>query len=308
MAFFVCKNAHLPMLEWNDLSVILAVGRAGTLSGAARHLGLNHSTVFRKVNAIEERASVRFFDRLQSGYRLTEAGEAAVACAERIESEVHALGREILGQDTRLQGHVRVTAMEGLASLVLPAPLAEFSRLHPGLAIEIVGTAATLDLTRREAEVAVRATRKPPESAFGRKICKFRFGIYSASSYIDGREHDPLGRLDWCHLQGIEAWLVPAVFKKRKDVDEHTVMTGSSIVSVVEAVAAGAGVTMLPTYVGEADERLVRVGELLDPLTLDLWLLTHPDLRHTARVRALMEFLYEVLLERRDVFEGVSRD
>src|SRR5690606_25420775 len=116
----------------------------------------------------------------------------AVRCAERIESEVQALGREILGQDMRLQGHVRVTAMEGLASLVLPGALAEFSRRNPGVTIEIVGTLSALDLSRREAEVAVRATRKPPESSFGRKICSFRFGFYAAPRYLEGREDVPL--------------------------------------------------------------------------------------------------------------------
>lgn len=292
------------MLEWNDLAVILAVGRAGTLSGAARHLGLNHSTVFRKVGAIEERSGVRFFDRLPDGYRLTEAGEAAVRCAERIESEVQALGREILGRDMRLQGHVRVTAMEGLASLVLPGPLAEFSRRHPGVSIEIVGTASALDLSRREAEVAVRATRKPPESSFGRKICSFRFGIYAAPRYLEGREDVPLAQRDWCMLQGTADWLVPAVWKKRSDAEGRTVMTASSIVGVVEAVAVGAGMALLPSYVGEPDPRLVRVGTFLEHLTLHLWLLTHPDLRHTARVRTLMDFLHEVLLERRAIFEG----
>jgi DNA-binding transcriptional LysR family regulator len=239
-------------LEWNDLAVVLAVGRAGTLSGAARHLGLNHSTVFRKVNAIEERVAVRFFERLPNGYRLTEAGEAAVACAERIESEVHSLGREILGQDTRLQGHVRVTAMEALASLVLPGPLAAFSRRHPGVSIEIVGTRSSLDLSRREAEVAVRATRKPPETSFGRKICSFRFGIYGSPDYLEGKENMPPSQLDWCLLQGIAHWFVPSIWKKRTDADERTVMTGSSIISVVEAAAAGAGITPLPTYLGDS--------------------------------------------------------
>ena len=292
-------------LEWNDLALILAVGRAGSLSGAARHLGVNHSTVFRKVNAIEARLGVRFFDRLPSGYRATEAGEAAMGCAERIESEVHSLGREILGQDMRLQGHLRVTAMEGFSSMVLPGPIAEFSRRHPGVRIELVGTVAALDLNRREAEVAIRATRSPPESAIGRSICDFKFAIYAAPSYLDGREHVPLAKLDWCLLRGIAAWLVPAVFKKPEEVDERTIVTGSSILSAVEATAAGAGVTLLPTYLGEADDRLVRV-RILEERTLRLWLLTHADLRHTTRVRVLMDFLYDFLLERCDLFDPPS--
>jgi DNA-binding transcriptional LysR family regulator len=290
-------------LEWSDLAVILAVARAGTLSGAARHLGLNHSTVFRKINAIEERTGVRFFDRLPSGYRATEAGEAAMTCAERIESEVHTLGREILGQDMRLQGHVRVTAMEGLAAQVLPGPVAEFVRQNRGVSVEIVGTVSALDLSRREAEVAVRATRKPPENAVGRKICDFQFAVYAAERYLQGREDLPLHEHDWCMLKGINAWLVPVLFKKLKDVEEQTVLTCSSIIGVVEAAMAGAGLTLLPCYVGEAEPRLVRVGAPLPQLTLKLWLLTHPDLRETVRVRALIDFLYDVLLQQRELFD-----
>jgi len=293
-------------LEWNDLAVILAVGRTGSLSGAARHLAIDHSTVFRKVNAIEERVGVRFFDRLPSGYRVTKAGEAAMQSAERIESEVHTLGRELLGQDTRVQGHVRVTAMEGLAALVLPGPLGALSRLHPGLSIEIVGTVASLDLSRREAEVAVRATRKPPDTSVGRKVCRFRFCVYGAPSYLEDRADVPLAELDWCFLAGVHDWLVPAVWKKRSHADDRTVLTGNSTISVTGAVAAGAGVALLPTYVGEADRRLVRVGTPFEHLTLDLWLLTHADLRHTARIKVVVDFLHDMLVERRALFEATK--
>lgn len=96
--------------DWNDLAVILAVCRSGSLSGAARILGHNHSTVFRKINAIEEKTGVRFFERLPHGYVMTEAGQTAMRYAERIESEVHALGREVLGQDLQLRGNIRVTS------------------------------------------------------------------------------------------------------------------------------------------------------------------------------------------------------
>lgn len=294
------------MLEWSDLSVILAVARTGTLSGAARNLGINHSTVFRRVNAIEERVGVRFFERLPSGYRLTEAGEAAVGCAERVETEVHALGREILGQDARLQGRVRVTTMEGLAALVLPGPLAAFSRMHPGLSIDLVGTVSSLDLSRREAEVAVRATRSPPESSYGRKICDFSFGLYTSPEYLESHADVPLAERDWCLIGGFDTWLAPMVWGKRRDKEQRIVFTASSIISVARATASGAGMSALPTYVGDADPGLVRVGELLHHLKLQLWLLTHPDLRKTARVKALMDFLYGFLGDRRALFEGTQ--
>jgi DNA-binding transcriptional LysR family regulator len=294
-------------MEWSELEVILAVCRAGSLSGAARKLDLNHSTVFRKINAIEERTQVRFFERMASGYQMTAAGETALVHAERIENEMHALGREVLGQDTRLEGRIRVTAPEGMAAILLPEALVRFSQQHPGVSVEIVGTADALDLSKREAEVAIRATRKAPESALGRRVCPFRFGIYGAPSYLDEREGEELAalaELDWVLLTGMEKWLVPRVWKKQVDARERTILSSSSIVSVVNATARGAGVTMLPYYLGEEEPRLRRVGGPLEDWQLELWVLTHPDLRHTVRVKALMSYLYDFLRERRHIFEG----
>jgi len=133
-------------LDWNDIAVILAVCRARSLSGAARALGQDHSTVFRKVNAIEQRTRVRFFERLPHGYEMTEAGETALRYAERIEAEVHALGREVLGRDMRLQGKVRLTAPEGFSIHLAPKLIAEFRALNPGVSVEIAGAAAASDL------------------------------------------------------------------------------------------------------------------------------------------------------------------
>lgn len=291
-------------LEWSDLAVILAICRAASLSGAARALGVNHSTVFRKLNAIEERTGVRFFERLPDGYAMTDAGRTAMQYAERVEAEVHALGREVLGQDLRLQGRVTVTAMEGLAIGTVPALLMEFRRQHPDVAIELVGSVAALNLARREADLAIRATRKPPDASLGRKVCDFRFAVFAAPAYLEGKDDVPLADHDWSFIAGSEGWLVPRIWKKQSQADARTVFSSSLSMAVINAAAEGMSLTMLPCYLGDADERLVRVTEPIEPLTLELWLLTHPDLRHTARVKVLMAFLYEALEKDADLFEG----
>jgi len=114
------RSAAVESLEWNDLRVILAICRSGSLARAARLLGKDHSTLFRKLNRIEDRAGVRFFEPLPSGYTMTDAGELALRFGERIESEFHALSREIDGRDARLQGNVRITAPDGICSVHLP--------------------------------------------------------------------------------------------------------------------------------------------------------------------------------------------
>jgi DNA-binding transcriptional LysR family regulator len=291
-------------LEWSDLSVILAICRTGSLSGAARALRLNHSTMFRKINAIEEKTGVRFFERLPDGYAMTDAGRTAMQYAERIEAEVHALGREVLGQDMRLQGKITVTAMEGFAAQIAPGLIAEFCRRHPEVAVEMVGSVAALDLVRREADIAIRATRKPPDTSLGKRICDFRFAIFASPQYLEGKADVPLAEHHWIFISGSENWLVPLVWKKKAQVEARTIFSSTLSMAVVNAAAAGMGVSMLPCYLGDVDKRLVRVTETIEPLTLELWILTHPDLRHTARVKALMAYLYDALKQEADLFEG----
>lgn len=291
-------------LEWNDLRVILAICRTGTLSGAARMLGHNHSTIFRKITAIEEKTRVRFFERLPDGYVMTEAGQTAMHYAERIETEVHSLGREILGQDMRLQGKIRITAPEGITTEITPRLFAEFCRNHPGVSIEIIGGSAALDLSRREADIAIRATPKPPDTSLGRKICNFRFALYSSPQYLEQNTDTPLHDQNWSLIQGTDEWLIPLIWKKKTHAENQTIFTSSTSLAVLNACAEGMGLSFLPCYLGDADSRLVRVGDPLESLTIELWVLTHPDLRHTARVKALLAFLYEELKKEADLFEG----
>ena len=224
--------------------------------------------------------------------------------AERIEAEVHALGREVLGQDMRLQGKIIVTAMEGLATQIAPKLMAEFCSRHPEVTVEVTGSVAALDLGRREADIAIRATRKPPDTSLGKKICDFRFAVFSSPQYIEGKADVPLAELDWSLITGTVDWLVPLLWKKRAQGDARTIFSCSLSIAVINAVAEGMGVTLMPCYLGDRDKRLVRVTETIAPLTLELWLLTHPDLRHTPRVKALMAYLYDALKQDAALFEG----
>jgi len=293
-------------LEWSDLSVLLAVCRTGSLSGAARNLGQNHSTIFRKINAIESKTGVRFFERLPGGYAMTDAGRTALRFAERIEAEVQALGREVLGQDMRLQGKIRVTAPEGMITEITPALFMQFCRLHPEVSIEVTGATVALDLVRREADVAIRATNNPPDASLGRKVCDFRFSIYASPEFIKQHKEIPLHEQPWCLITGVQEWLVPNIFKKKALAEQQLVFSSTNPLAVMNTAAAGIGLTALPCYLGDPNPNLVRVGNYLEYRTLELWVLTHPDLRHTARVKALIAFLHEELLKRKNLFEGVT--
>lgn len=303
------RGAGLDRLEWSDLPVLLAICRTGSLAGAARLLGKDHSTLFRKLNLIESRAGVRFFERLPSGYTMTDAGELALQFGERIESEFHALGHEIDGRDARLQGNVRITAPDGICTVHLPPVLAEFHRLHPQVAIELIEGSAAFDLSRREADVAIRATRRPPDDSLGRKICDFRFSAYATPAYLAAAGPRPLAEHDWVLLVGVEEWFVPSLWKSRLQALERVVLRTNSLTAAQRAAEAGMGVAPLPCYRGDASAELVRVGPTFDHLDMELWIVTHPVLRHTARVRVLMAFLQAALAPKAALFagEGVAR-
>lgn len=294
-------------LEWNDLSLILAICRAGSLSGAARSLGQTHSTVFRRLNAIEARTGVRFFERFRQGYEMTEAGRKAMAYGERVETEILALGREVLGQDERLTGRIRVTCPEAFAEEHAPGIVARFCRAHPGIGIDLAPGHGAVDLNRREAEVAIRATRSPPEASYGRRICDFRFALYASPAYLAEAASRPFHQHRFCLIEGTAGWLVPHVWKSREAGEAQAVFQCRASRAVQNAAAEGLGPCFLPCYVGDADARLVRASATIAPLDMELWVLTHPDLRRTARVRAFMAHLYEELGSRADLFGGAGK-
>ncbi len=300
------QSPALNRLEWSDVRVLLAICRTGSLAGAARLLGKDHSTLFRKLNRIESDAGVRFFERLPSGYTMTDAGEIALRFGERIESELHALSHEIDGRDARLQGNVRVTAPDGICTLHLPPLLAEFHALHPQVAIELVEGSAAFDLSRREADVAIRAARRPPDDSLGHKICDFRFAAYATPAYLQAAGARELADHDWVMVAGVEGWLVPMLWKNRLQILEHSVLRTNSTTAAQRAAEVGMGVALLPCYRGDASPALVRVAPTFDHLDMALWIMTHPVLRHTARVRVLMAFLQAALEPKAALFAGES--
>lgn len=289
-------------VQWSDLEVVLAICRTGSLAGAARLLGNNHSTVFRKINAIEKRLGVRLFERLPTGYAMTEAGEATMHHAERMEAEVRAFETELFARDEKLHGKVRIGMGEGLAKLVFPPLLAEFRLAHPGVSIDVVSSVENSDLSRRDVDIAVRATKKPPESSIGRRVGNLEFAVYAAPSYLDRAGELALHEHDWVAPYVVMDWLVPMIWKSREEGYDRCAFTSNSVLASIEAVAAGMGVSLIAAPFAENDARLVRVAGPMENLTLQLWLLTHPELRRNARVAALSKFLANKLNSQKDRF------
>ena len=196
------------MDDWNDLRLVLAISRSTTLTGAATALKINHSTAFRRLNALEEAAGVRLFERLPGGvYAPTAAGERMAAAAERVETEAAALDREIAGRDHRLTGRLRVTTSETLAFRLLTGQIARFHTAHPGITVVLVIDNRVLSLSRREADIALRVTRPREGDLYGRKLADIAWAVYAGKSLarklppLQGMRLNRLPLIGWLFLR-----------------------------------------------------------------------------------------------------------
>jgi len=291
--------------NWDDLRVFLAVARAGSLSGAARALSVNHSTVFRRIGAFEAALGVRLFERQSDGYLLTPAGEELRDGALRIEEEIASLSRKVAGQDLRLSGAVRVTTIDMLAFGLLPRHLAGFRDAYPGIEIELVVGNTMLNLSRREADVALRVGNTPPETLVGRRVGRLAFAVYGSIGYRARRPELDLVLHNWIGFDSEHEALVRRFTRFLPAV--QPALRTNSVVAALSVAKSGLGLVPLPCGLADLEPDLVRVAPLPDDFTLDLWLLTHEDLRKTARIRAFLDFLATALAKEAPLLEGLDR-
>jgi DNA-binding transcriptional LysR family regulator len=297
-------------VQWDDFRYVLAIAREGGLAGAARVLAVNHSTVFRRLGALEAELGVALFERLPGGYRPTEPGERLVRAAERVEAEALAAERELTGRDARLTGRMRVTCSETLAYRLLTAELARFAELHPGIVVELAIDNRQLDLSRREADVALRATRPAQGDLFGRKLATMAWAVYGSAGYLARRgapaaiadlaEHAVVGWGETDLPVRAAAWLAETVPARA------VVYRTGSLINQLTAVKTGIGLAALPCYLADPEPDLRRVLGPIPDLERELWLITHEDLRRTARIRAFMEVVGDGLAARRALLEGLG--
>ncbi|MDP4796890.1 MAG: LysR family transcriptional regulator [Rhodospirillales bacterium] len=289
--------------QWDDLRMFLAIARTGTLSGAAKQMGVNHSTVFRRINGFEDGLGVRLFERLGSGYALTIAGEEMRASAERVEREIDRLDRRITGQDLRLEGTLVVTTTDTVVENMLGPYLAAFKQAYPGITLDLVLDNQHINLSKRQADVAVRPTMSPPETLVGRRISGLAFAPYAAKSYMKGRTLD-LAALDWLAVDDSLAHLAADKWFRKTLPGAHVAMRTNSLLGILHGCEAGMGAALLPCFMGDTRKKMLRLGGIIPQAASAFWLLTHEDLRHTARVRAFMDFMGDALMAEVDLLEG----
>lgn len=291
------------MNNWDDLRFFLAVARKGSVRGAAALLGVNHSTVSRRIDGFEKRLDARLFERLPSGYFITGAGEEMLHAATRIEKEVDTIGRRVVGRDARLSGLLRVTLHGSLAQKLLMPDLAAFGAAYPEIELALVLSHSMADLARREADVAIRISNEPPESLVGRRILKYANAIYASHDYLAARDLTDHGAglnwVGWSDTVPDPQWVRESPFPKAPARNRIT-----EPMAQMEAARAGMGLAMLPCFIGDTEPGLRRVLPRVTMPSRDIWILTHEDLRRTARVRQFIDFMAKALLAKRDLLEG----
>lgn len=289
-------------IDWSDLQFVLAVANRGSLAGAAKALGVNHTTVLRRIQAFEEAHGVRLFDRLPSGYALTVAGDKALGTARSIADLVEELEGRISGEDLRLEGPLRITTTDTIMASVLPPVLAAFHKEHPGIRLDIAVGTEIANLARREADVAIRVTASPPDTLIGRRVSDIAMAIYRAADESPAPDElsDLLGK-QWVALSDGFGETAAGRWTRAHVADERVVLRTDSFLSMARAAAEGIGLAALPVYLGDNVPGLKRASRLiqLHPRP-SLWVLSHRDLRGTARVRAFVDFAASALMRERN--------
>lgn len=287
------------MNDWNDLKYFLALARSGTLTGAARDLAVQHSTVSRRITAFEERYNVRLFDRGLNGYTLTQAGTLIFEQAVEIELKHLAVDRLMFGHDSRLSGSLCLTMPHDLANFCVLPYLHEFSRDYPDVDLTLSFGSSLKNLNAREADIAVRLTAHPPEHLIGYKAAELRHGIYQSTAYKSNTS-DVDRLVLWKHEHELPTWA------KTHFPNSKIALKVDDLSSMYAAIKAGIGIARMPCYFPDA-QREADVKRLNLPLVNSdwgVWLLTHADLKTTARVTVCKHFLKRILVAQKALFEG----
>lgn len=293
----------LETFSLDDLRLIRGIGAAGTLTGAARLLKVDHSTAFRRLGAMEVRLGAKLFERARDGYAPTPAGEAAITTGTRILAELADLERHLAGEDIRPSGSVRVTTTDTLVDVASPV-LAALRTEHSGILVELVVANTFFTLTKREADIALRPAAAAPDRLVGRRLATVATAPYASCAYLKRSGRKPLAEYDWLGFEDSLDHLRSARWVSANLPKERIVLRADSLLALRSAVQAGLGVAALPCYLADPVPELRRVKAPLPDMEGSLWLLTHPDLRRVARVRTVLDFMAGALSRQRALIEG----
>jgi DNA-binding transcriptional LysR family regulator len=281
--------------DWNDLKGFLGVARSGRLTAAAARLGLDHSTLSRRLGALEHALKAKLFDRSPSGYSLTEQGRRLLPIAEEMERLSIGAGDAVGGTAAAVEGVVRIGSPEGFGSYFLAPRIGRLTQRHPGLAVQLVAASAVFSLSKRDADVVIAVSRPPAGRLAASKLIDYDLALYAAPSYLGA--HPPIRSADDLEAHAFVSYIGELLHFPELDFLQHvapggaTSLESSNLVAQLKATLAGAGLCVLPAFLAVEEPGLVRVLPDEVRLTRSLWLIVHQDLAELARIRAVVRFI-----------------
>ena len=285
--------------SWDNLRYFLAVAQCGTLSAAARQLGVSHSTVQRRIGALELELQTSLFSRKVNGYALTQSGQALFKESAQLQTTLECISRKVSGSDSTVSGQVVLTSTDTLCFLVLPKLIKSLTQTYPELCVELKMINSISDVQNLEADIAIRSCMQAPADLIGRKIGTIQFAAYAALTYCqekgidrfpaDVEAHQVIVLTDDYANTPFHQWL-----DSQLTVNTRTTIA-SGFLSAFGLCKAGLGITLLPTYMVDEASNLMKLEIDGNPVSNDLWILSHTDLRSTERVRVVRQYLYEEL-------------
>jgi DNA-binding transcriptional LysR family regulator len=294
-------------MQWDSLRYVRAVCVTGSVTGAAGKLGVDAVTVARHIKAIEKQLGVRLFDRTRKGYVPTPSAAEIARQAERMEDEVGALERRIWQRDKELHGVVRLTTPDTTGAFVVAPLMQTLHRLHPDVTVELNVDNRVLNISKRDADIAIRTTDRPPENLIGHRVAVVAYAPYAAARLLPrGRSRRAnLSHLPWVSLDS--SFRGGRVDLYQRYIGSHggrVILRVNSAIGMALAVKSGAGLGVLSCMSASRLGGLVRIGPCIDELRAELWILTHPELRDVARVAMVYAFLRQEIRKLQPVFLG----
>ncbi len=281
--------------DWDLLQSFLAVARNGKLTLAARQLQLDHSTLSRRVSTLERDLSTKLFERGVSGYTLTQQGEKLLKHAEEMESTVLTIQSAVANSDTRVSGVVRIGAPDGFGTSFLAPRLGRLTELHPDLEIQLVAIPRNFSLSKREADIAIGLSRPDHGRLHARHLTDYELGVYASKNHPELRFKikDPDQLSDYLFVSYIDDLIFTPELDYVPLVSKNIVprLKSSSLIAQLQAIAAGAGLGILPRFIADSDPRLIRILSKEISLIRAFWMIIHSDTRDLARVRVTSDFI-----------------
>lgn len=285
-------------MDWNALKIFLAIADSGTLTGAAKMLGVNHSTIFRRLNSFEESIGGRLFERLKHGYELTPMGEELLIKAKTIATTFDELDRHIVGKDIKPSGTVKITAPNNIVNRYLARYLSAFTNKYPEIKVELWISNLEFNMSNRQADIAIRATNNPPEHLIGRQISSIKWSVYTGRTYKNKHGNPKtVSQLDQHSIIGATGNMkqLPAFIWLEKKLGQQITVRCDELTAMAAFAEAGHGLAILPD-----DQQRPGISKLFTLNQIEhshLWILTHPDLRHVERIKLVMQHLAEAFLD-----------